>query len=118
VDPRFSGFEDVWKTWRPHDKRQWSVKKVARQVYETIVRAGADPQRIVDGVRAHCSNPEKTKEGGKYLGKLCKFLETEAWDDLADDVQAERAAWLQLFAETGEWNESKLGPKPKEGRSA
>lgn len=86
------GFADFWSIWRPH-ARHTDGRGLARDAFTKHVRAGANPQDIIDGAR-HFFRTMKEKDR-EFVPLSSTWLNRCSYEDLAE---VERAYQLRVGA--------------------
>lgn len=74
------GFSEFWSVWKPY-ARHTDGRGLARKTFEAHVRAGADPQDIVDGAR--CFFRTMKERDRDFVPLASTFLNRESYPELA-----------------------------------
>ena len=80
-------FVEFWELWRPRARRT-DGRGLARDTFFQHVRAGADPQDIVDGARWFLMR----FKDGEYIPLVSTWLNRCAYEDGCEDWRAYEAA--------------------------
>lgn len=79
------GFADFWAVWRPH-ARHTDGRGLAREAFAKHVKAGADPQDIIDGAKYFFRTmKERDRE---FVPLAATWINREAYTDMADSERA------------------------------
>lgn len=79
------GFAEFWSVWRPF-QRKTDGRGLARDCFAKHIKAGADPQDIIDG--AKCFFRTMKDRDRDYVPLSATWLNRGAYEDLAIDERA------------------------------
>lgn len=82
------GFADFWSVWRPH-ARHTDGRGIARETFARHIKAGADPQDIIDG--AKCFFRTMKDRDREFVPLAATWLNRGAYEDLAETERAYQA---------------------------
>lgn len=91
-------FEEFWKAYPRRDGA--NPKEPAHKLFAAAVRAGEDPQAIVDGAK-RCAHADAGKIGTPYIPQAVKWLRDRRWRDylsLPSPEQAKEALANMYYA--------------------
>lgn len=79
------GFADWWAIWRPH-ARHTDGRGIARETFAKHVKAGADPQDIIDG--AKCFFRTMKERDKEFVPLAATWLNRGSYEDMAETERA------------------------------
>lgn len=82
------GFEAYWQIWRPH-ARHTDGRGIARETFAKHVKAGADPQDIIDGTK--CFFRTMKERDREFVPLASTWLNRGAYEDMAETERAYEA---------------------------
>lgn len=85
-------FVSFWNLWRPL-ARHTDGRGDARDTFFQHIRAGVDPQDIVDGAR--CFLRTMSERDREYIPLASSWLNKRAYEDLAEQERAHQARVLE-----------------------
>jgi uncharacterized protein YdaU (DUF1376 family) len=110
--------EEIWKLL-PRKKRQATSKAKLLKPVGKLLKAKADPSRIIAAVGSCYSEPRHTEDDGQFAPAVYSWLGDGVWESwdapAAQAVEAED--WkplLRAYCETRQWPVALAGPAPHE----
>jgi hypothetical protein len=82
-ETRDAFFEEFWKSYPRRDGA--NPKAPAEKLFLAAVKAGADPEQIIEGAR-RCSQRESKNIGTPYIPQAVKWLRDKRWIDYGPDM--------------------------------
>jgi uncharacterized protein YdaU (DUF1376 family) len=110
--------EDIWKLL-PRKKRQATSKAKLLKPVGKLLKAKADPDRIIAAVGACYSEPRHTEDDGQFAPAIYSWLGDGVWEswDAPTQQAVEGDDWkplLRTYCETRQWPVALAGPAPHE----
>jgi len=110
--------EDIWKLL-PRKKRGGTSKAKLLKPIGKLLKAKADPVRIIAAVAACYSEPRHTEDDGQYAPAICSWLSDGVWENWEPQSEStlQDADWrpiMRAYCETRHWPSALAGPAPHE----